>query len=136
MTSQADFDINAGERVPFVLNYRPSDEPAQPSIDAEHALAETERHWLAWSQRCSFKDRWREPVMRSLLTLKALIYQPTGGIVAAPTTSLPEQPGSPSCRMPGESRVPCWTSWAAFGTSPMKAFGRCVDRDATSPTPR
>lgn len=93
MTSQADFEIGAGERVPFVLNYRPSHESAQPNIDAEQALAQTERHWLAWSQRCSFKDRWREPVLRSLLTLKALIYQPTGGIVAAPTTSLPEQPG-------------------------------------------
>ncbi len=93
MRTRADFEIGAGERVPFVLNYRPSHEPAQRPIDAENTLAETERHWLAWSQRCSFESRWREPVLRSLLTLKALIYQPTGGIVAAPTTSLPEQPG-------------------------------------------
>src|SRR5512143_2233773 len=93
MTSRADFAIGAGERVPFVLNYRPSHQPAQRAIDAEHTLAQTERHWLAWSQRCSYEGRWREPVLRSLLTLKALIYQPTGGIVAAPTTSLPEQPG-------------------------------------------
>lgn len=93
MTSQATFEVGAGERVPFVLNYRPSHEPAQPAIDAEHVLAQTERRWLDWSQRCCFTGRWREPVMRSLLTLKALIYQPTGGIVAAPTTSLPEQPG-------------------------------------------
>ena len=93
MTSQAEFEIGAGEHVPFVLNYRPSHEPAQQAIDAESTLAQTERHWLAWSQRCRFEGRWREPVLRSLLTLKALIYQPTGGIVAAPTTSLPEQPG-------------------------------------------
>jgi GH15 family glucan-1,4-alpha-glucosidase len=93
MTSRADFEVGAGERVPFVLNYRPSHEAVQPAIDAEQALAQTERHWLAWSGRCRFEGRWREPVLRSLLTLKALIYQPTGGIVAAPTTSLPEQPG-------------------------------------------
>jgi GH15 family glucan-1,4-alpha-glucosidase len=93
MTTRSDFEVGAGERVPFVLNYRPSHEPAQPAIDAEQALAQTGRHWLDWSRRCSFEGRWREPVLRSLLTLKALIYQPTGGIVAAPTTSLPEQPG-------------------------------------------
>ncbi len=93
MTSMADFEVDVGERVPFVLNYRPSHEPAQATIDAEKTLVQTESHWLAWSQRCRFEGRWQEPVMRSLLTLKALIYQPTGGIVAAPTTSLPEQPG-------------------------------------------
>lgn len=93
MTSRADFEIGAGERVPFVLNYRPSHEPVQQAIDAESTLAQTERHWQDWSRRCCFEGRWCEPVLRSLLTLKALIYQPTGGIVAAPTTSLPEQPG-------------------------------------------
>jgi GH15 family glucan-1,4-alpha-glucosidase len=93
MTSRADFEVRAAERVPFILNYRPSHEPAHPAIDAELTLAETERRWLAWTSRCGYEGRWREPVLRSLLTLKALIYQPTGGIVAAPTTSLPEQPG-------------------------------------------
>ena len=93
MTTRADFEIGAGERVPFVLNYRPSYAPAQPPIDAEHALSETERQWRDWSQRCSYKGRWRDEVLRSLLTLKALVYEPTGGIVAAPTTSLPEHPG-------------------------------------------
>ena len=93
LTSRADFEIGVGERLPFVLNYRPSHEPAQPPIDAEHTLAQTERYWLDWSQRCCFKGRWQAPVLRSLLTLKALIYEPTGGIVAAPTTSLPEQLG-------------------------------------------
>ncbi|CAN5898121.1 glycoside hydrolase family 15 protein [soil metagenome] len=93
MTSTAGFEVGAGERVPFVLNYRPSHEPAQPTIDAEHALAQTQSRWCEWARRCSYQGRWREPVLRSLLTLKALIYEPTGGIVAAPTTSLPEQPG-------------------------------------------
>ena len=93
MTSRAEFEIGSGERVPFVLNYRPSHEPVHQAIDAERTLAETERHWQEWSARCRFECRWPEPVQRSLLTLKALIYQPTGGIVAAPTTSLPEQPG-------------------------------------------
>lgn len=115
MTSRADFEIGAGERVPFVLNYRPSHEPAQPNIDAEHTLAQTERHWLAWSQRCRFEGRWREPVLRSLLTLKALIYQPTGGIVAAPTTSLPEQPG-------GERNWDCRYCWLRDATFTLNAL--------------
>nr|WP_282615525.1 glycoside hydrolase family 15 protein [Pseudomonas violetae] len=93
MTTRADFEVGAGERVPFVLNYRPSHEPDQGAIDAESTLVQTERHWQGWSRRCRFECRWQDAVLRSLLTLKALIYQPTGGIVAAPTTSLPEHPG-------------------------------------------
>ena len=93
MTSKAAFEVGAGERVPFVLNYRPSYAPAQEPIDADQTLARTQTRWRDWSQRCTFQGRWQEPVLRSLLTLKALIFEPTGGIVAAPTTSLPEQPG-------------------------------------------
>ncbi len=93
MRSTADFEVGVGERIPFVLNYRPSHVPAQEPIDADQTLAETERRWRDWSLRCCYQGRWREPVMRSLLTLKALIYEPTGGIVAAPTTSLPERAG-------------------------------------------
>ena len=89
----ADFDVSEGERIPFVLNYRPSWEPAPPSLDAEQALQATERYWSDWTGRSTYKGRWREAVQRSLITLKALIYTPTGGIVAAPTTSLPEQRG-------------------------------------------
>jgi GH15 family glucan-1,4-alpha-glucosidase len=93
MTSRSDFEVGLGERVPFLLNYRPSHAPKPEPTDPEQTLVNTERRWLAWSQRSSYQGRWREPVLRSLLTLKTLIYEPTGGIVAAPTTSLPEQPG-------------------------------------------
>jgi GH15 family glucan-1,4-alpha-glucosidase len=93
MTTVADFSVTAGQQVPFVLGYHLSHEAAPPVIDANWSLAETERLWSEWSARFSYEGRWREPVLRSLITLKALIYKPTGGIVAAPTTSLPEQPG-------------------------------------------
>lgn len=93
MTSVAEFDVEQGQRVRFSLNYRPSHEATEAAIDPEQALAATEREWSKWSERCAFSGRWHEPVRRSLITLKALTYAPTGGIVAAPTTSLPEQPG-------------------------------------------
>ena len=93
MTTVAEFEVSAGDRLHFSLGYRASHEPAGPAVDVEEILRETERRWLAWSERCQYAGRWRPEVMRSLLTLKALIYHPTGGIVAAPTTSLPEQRG-------------------------------------------
>ncbi|HKA45649.1 MAG TPA: glycoside hydrolase family 15 protein [Burkholderiales bacterium] len=93
MKTVAEFDVSRGERTPFVLNYRPSYEPVQPAIEAEEALTATEDGWRKWSACCTYEGRWRDAVVRSLITLKALTYGPTGGIVAAPTTSLPEQPG-------------------------------------------
>ncbi len=93
MKSLAEFDVGEGERALFTLNYRPSHEATLPAIDPEQTLAATEREWREWSARCSYSGRWHEAVVRSLITLKALTYAPTGGIVAAPTTSLPEQPG-------------------------------------------
>lgn len=93
MRTLADFEVGSGDRVPFVLNYRPSHEEILAPIDAEQALSDTEQRWLDWSNRCRYEGRWREAVLRSLLTLKALTYAQTGGIVAAPTTSLPEQRG-------------------------------------------
>ena len=91
MTTVARFEVGAGARVPFVLSHRASHEAAAPALDAEAALAATESDWRAWSADCRYGGRWHAPVLRSLITLKALIYRPTGGIVAAPTTSLPEQ---------------------------------------------
>lgn len=93
MKTVADFFVDEGERIAFTLNYRPSHEASQPALDPEQALAATETAWRQWSDRCANQGRWHEAVQRSLITLKALTYAPTGGIVAAPTTSLPEQPG-------------------------------------------
>jgi len=89
----AAFEVSEGERAEFALSYRPSHEPAREAIDAEAALAATEKEWRDWSARCTDPGRWRDAIVRSLVTLKALTYGPTGGIVAAPTTSLPEHPG-------------------------------------------
>ena len=92
MRSAAEFCVRKGERTAFVLNYRPSHEETLRAIDAEQALTATENEWRQWSARGTYRGRWRESVVRSLITLKALTYKPTGGIVAAATTSLPEQP--------------------------------------------
>jgi GH15 family glucan-1,4-alpha-glucosidase len=92
-TTVAEFTVSEGESVPFVLSWGPSAQQPSTPPDAEPALRDTRSWWEEWSAGCGFGDRWREAVMRSLITLKALTYAPTGGIVAAPTTSLPEQPG-------------------------------------------
>jgi GH15 family glucan-1,4-alpha-glucosidase len=89
----AEFTVAPGERVSFVLTWHPSHEPAPNPLDANRELRETEAWWGQWSHRCRYEGPQRDAVVRSLITLKALTYTPTGGIVAAPTTSLPEQPG-------------------------------------------
>ena len=93
MKSVAKFCIGAGDRHSFSLNYRPSHEATQSPVDADAALAATDALWRGWSDRGTYQGRWHGPVTRSLITLKALTYKPTGGIVAAPTTSLPEHLG-------------------------------------------
>ncbi len=93
MKTVGEFEVSEGERVPFVLSYRHSHEPMEPPIDPEEALERTEKEWREWSGQCTYEGRWRDAVVRSLITLKALTYARTGGIVAAPTTSLPEQEG-------------------------------------------
>ena len=90
LKSVSDFQINEGDRIPFTLNYRPSHEPPHKPVDVEQALQSTQSRWRNWSDQSTYRGRWREAVARSLIILKALIYAPTGGIVAAPTTSLPE----------------------------------------------
>ncbi len=93
-TTLGEFEVAAGQRVPFTLMWTHSHLPSPPPIDAEERVGATEAAWQDWSGRCTYQGEWREDVVRSLLTLKGLIYAPTGGIVAAPTTSLPEQLGS------------------------------------------
>jgi GH15 family glucan-1,4-alpha-glucosidase len=90
MKTVAEFSLRPGQRESFVLNYRPSHFPTRPSIDAAKTLKRTLSRWHRWSARCRYRGNWRPAVMRSLITLKALTYKPTGGLVAAPTTSLPE----------------------------------------------
>jgi GH15 family glucan-1,4-alpha-glucosidase len=88
-----EFTIEAGQSVPFVLSYGASFENPATAIDAFKAMERTEAFWRTWSDRCPDVGPWTEAVKRSLITLKALTYVPTGGIVAAPTTSLPERLG-------------------------------------------
>jgi GH15 family glucan-1,4-alpha-glucosidase len=89
----AEFTVGKGERVPFVLTWFASHEAPPREVDPEQALRETESYWRDWSQQCAHTGPWRDAVVRSLITLKGLTYAPTGGIVAALTTSLPEEIG-------------------------------------------
>lgn len=93
LTSVSRFTVNAGARVPFVLTWFPSHRAPPSPIDPEVALEQTESWWRKWAERSRYRGKWDEAVERSLITLKALTYGPTGGIVAAPTTSLPEELG-------------------------------------------
>ena len=93
LTTVADFEVGEGEAIPFVLTYGPSHLAVPEPIDPAQALQDTSEFWTEWSGRCTYQGEYRDLVMRSLVTLKALTYAPTGGIVAAPTTSLPEKLG-------------------------------------------
>jgi GH15 family glucan-1,4-alpha-glucosidase len=93
LTTRAEFVVRAGEQVPFTLVWHASHlSPPRPG-DPLDALEDTTRWWTEWCARSTYVGPWRDDVMRSLITLKALTYEPTGGIVAAPTTSLPERIG-------------------------------------------
>jgi GH15 family glucan-1,4-alpha-glucosidase len=94
-TTIGDFTVSAGQTIPFILSYSASHLPPPASTDAQKALIETEKFWRRWTGRCTSAGMWSADVRRSLITLKALTYRPTGGMVAAPTTSLPEQLGGP-----------------------------------------
>jgi GH15 family glucan-1,4-alpha-glucosidase len=108
--TEAEFTVSAGQRVHFVLMWHPTHEPDPVTADAEALLAQTERWWCEWSGRCTYQGPYRDNVVRSLVTLKALTYAPTGGIVAAPTTSLPEELGG----MRNWDYRYCWVRDATF----------------------
>jgi GH15 family glucan-1,4-alpha-glucosidase len=89
----ARFEVSAGETFAFVLTHEESHHEVSVKLDPQKALAQTEAFWKGWCARCKVSGEWAGPVRRSLITLKALTYAPTGGVVAAPTTSLPEKIG-------------------------------------------
>src|SRR6185437_14654245 len=93
LTTQAEFAVHAGEYVPFVLTWFPSHRQPPAVGDAVGLMDRVERFWRDWSARSTYQGPWNEVVERSLITLKLLTYSPSGGIVAAPTTSLPESLG-------------------------------------------
>jgi GH15 family glucan-1,4-alpha-glucosidase len=93
LTTVARFEVKPGQRLPFVLSWFPSHLPTPKAFDPEVELSDSIHWWENWSRKCTYEGPYREPVLRSLITLKALTYAPTGGLVAAPTTSLPEQLG-------------------------------------------
>ena len=94
LATRSRFEVAAGETLPFVLSHRASHLEPPQAVDAERALRDTEAFWREWAARCTVQGELAGTLRRSLITLKALIYAPTGGIVAAPTTSLPEMIGS------------------------------------------
>jgi GH15 family glucan-1,4-alpha-glucosidase len=93
LTTVAKFTVKKGERVPFVLTWFASHEEPPRAINPDHALRDTEKFWNDWACECRYSGPWKEAVVRSLVVLKGLTYAPTGGLVAALTTSLPEQIG-------------------------------------------
>ncbi|MGA7219507.1 MAG: glycoside hydrolase family 15 protein [Candidatus Sulfotelmatobacter sp.] len=93
MKTEADFTVSEGQEISFDLTWYPSHRPEPDRVDISKALRKTEKWWREWSDRCTYKGKWRDAVLRSLITLKGLTFLPTGGIVAAPTTSLPEAIG-------------------------------------------
>ncbi|MFF4310454.1 glycoside hydrolase family 15 protein [Streptomyces sp. NPDC001507] len=91
--THSEFTVAAGERVAFVLTWHPSHQQRPPLVDPYEALRSSVTGWRRWTARCTYRGPHRDTVIRSLITLKALSYEPTGGIVAAATSSLPEEPG-------------------------------------------
>ena len=117
--TSAEFTLAAGERRSFVLTYVPAREPPPRRVNAQVALRQTEEFWLQWTRKSRYAGAWAEAVERSLIILKALTYRPTGGIVAAPTTSLPERIGGDRN---WDYRY-CWLRDAAFTLESLLSVG-------------
>ena len=115
----SEFAVSEEERIPFTLTWYPSHLPPPPDEKPEQEVQETERWWREWSGQCNYEGEWREAVMRSLITLKALTYAPTGGLVAAITTSLPEKLGG----MRNWDYRYCWLRDATFTLYALMACG-------------
>jgi GH15 family glucan-1,4-alpha-glucosidase len=122
MAHHARFTVSAGDRIPFVMTWQQSHLPTPKPVDAEVALRDTETSWTEWVARCHYDGEWRDAVIRSLVTLKALTYAPTGGIVAAATTSLPEAIG-------GERNWDYRYCWLRDATMTLQAllYAGCTD---------
>jgi GH15 family glucan-1,4-alpha-glucosidase len=118
-TTVAEFTVRAREHVPFVFTWSPSYRGAPARTDALELLTSTVEYWQHWSDRATVNGPWREPIKRSLLTLKALTYEPTGGMVAALTTSLPESIGG---QRNWDYRY-CWLRDATYTLQAMLAAG-------------
>ena len=119
MSSVSEFEVAAGDEVPFVLTWHPSHEPAPPAINPFLALEETDAWWAEWSGRLVHAGPWKDAVERSAVVLKALTYHPTGGLVAAPTTSLPENLGG----VRNWDYRYCWLRDATFTLDALVATG-------------
>ena len=90
MKTEAEFTVDEGQKISFDMAWYPSHHPEPAKVEVHDAIQQTEKWWLEWSDRCVYEGKWKDAVLRSLITLKGLTFLPTGGIVAAPTTSLPE----------------------------------------------
>ena len=115
----AEFTLKKGQTSSFVLTHARAEESPPRRINVQQALKKTERFWKGWCNVNSYEGPWRDAVERSLITLKALTYRPTGGIVAAPTTSLPERIG-------GERNWDyryCWLRDASFTLESLLSVG-------------
>ena len=119
LSTVADFTVEAGERIPFVLTWFPSHLDPPRAITPDHAYQDTCEYWDEWLVPCTFGGRYSEAVFRSLMVLKAMTYGPTGGIVAAPTTSLPEQIGG----VRNWDYRYCWLRDASFALSALVGNG-------------
>jgi len=125
-TTRASFRVREGDRVPFLLAWHPSHEPASDPIDTSAAVEDTCEWWEHWSSQSTYRGQWKEAVDRSLVVLKAMTFQPTGGVVAAPTTSLPEHVGG----VRNWDYRYCWLRDASFTLYALVAAGYTAEAAA------